>query len=433
MPSIYIEAYGCSASQGEAEIMAGLLEQAGFNIIKNKKYADLIIVVTCYVKSPTEHRILFRIKQLQEIYPEKKLIIAGCMPEGLYNIVFDTAPEASLASTHHVKEIVQAVKKTLQGKRVEYLGESNEVKLCLPRIRKNPIVDIVPISSGCNSACSYCCVRFAKGKLFSYPKEMIIKEIENSLKQGCKEIWLTAQDTASYGLDNGIKLPELLNEISKIPGNFFVRIGMMNPKNVLPILPDLINSYKNKKIYKFLHLPIQSGDNEILERMNRNYRAEDFLKIVEEFKKNFKFQLWTDVIVGFPGETEEQFENTVKLIKEIKPDWTNVSKFGARPRTPAKDLKQLPSKIISERSEKISKIIKEISLEKNKEWINWEGSVLISKKGKKQNQWLGRNFAYKNILIESKEKLLGKIVKIRIKEAGYSHLRGIPIKGKLYI
>jgi MiaB-like tRNA modifying enzyme len=419
--NIYIEVYGCSASQGEAEIMAGLLEQAGFNIIKNEKYADLIIIVTCYVKSPTEQRILFRIKQIQELYPKKKLIIAGCMPEGLYNIVVDTAPEASLVSTHQIKEIVKAVKKTLQGKRVEYRGESNEIKLCLPRIRRNPIIDIVPISSGCNSACTYCCVRIAKGELFSYPKKMIIKEIENSLKQGCKEIWLTAQDTASYN-ENG--LPELLNEISKISGKFLVRVGMMNPKNVLPILPDLIESYKNEKIYKFLHLPIQSGDNEVLKKMNRGYKVEDFLKIVEGFRKNLRIQLWTDIIVGFPGETEEQFENTIKIIKEIKPDWTNVSKFGARPGTPAKDLKQLPSEIISKRSEKLSKIVKEICLERNKDWLDWEGRILISKKRKNPNEWTGRNFAYKPVLVNSKEKILGKTIKVKIVDNTHSCLIG---------
>ncbi len=426
MPNIYIETYGCSTSQAESEIMAGLLEQAGFNIIKSKKYADLIIVVTCYVKSPTEQRILFRMKKLKESYPNKKLIIAGCMPEGIYRKLVDVFPESSLVSTHHVKEIAQAVKKTLNGKRVEYLGKSKEIKLCLPKIRRNPVIDIVPISSGCNSACSYCCVRFAKGDLFSYPKEMIIKEIENSVKQGCKEIWITSQDNASY-LDKGIKLPELLNEISSIPGKFFVRVGMMNPKNVLPILKDLINSYKSKKIYNFLHLPVQSGDNEVLERMNREYKTEDFLKIVEEFRKNLKIQLWTDVIIGFLGETEEKFENTVKLIKEIRPDWVNVSKFGKRPRTPVKNLKQLPSKIMSKRSEIISKIVRETSLEKNKEWINWEGDVLISKKGKNPSQWMGRNFAYKNILIENKESLLGKFVKLKVKEASHSHLKGVLI------
>lgn len=425
MPNIYIESYGCSASQSEAEIMAGLLEKAGFSVIKNERFADLIIVVTCYVKSNTENKILFRIKQLKDLYPDKKMIIAGCMPEGIYRTIAERFPNASLLSTHHIKDIAQAAKKTLEGKHVEYLGKSEEVKLCLPKIRKNPVIDIVPILSGCNSYCSYCCVRFAKGELFSYPKEMILKEIENSLKQECKEFWITSQDNASYGLDNKSKLPELLDEISAIPGKFFVRVGMVNPKNVLPIASDLIKSYQSNKIYKFLHLPLQSGDNEVLKKMNRGYSVEDFLKIVKEFRKNLNLQLWTDVIVGFPEETEEQFENTIKIIKEVRPDWTNASRFGLRPNTPANNLRQLSPETINERSERMSKIIRNISLERNKEWIGWEGPVLISKKGKEQNQWLGRNPAYKLILIESKEKLLGKFVDVKIKEADYAFLAGI--------
>ncbi|MEM5872247.1 MAG: tRNA (N(6)-L-threonylcarbamoyladenosine(37)-C(2))-methylthiotransferase [Candidatus Aenigmatarchaeota archaeon] len=425
MIRIYIETYGCSASQAESEIMAGLLNEAKFDIAKNESEANLIIIVTCYVKSSTEQKILFRIRELQELYPEKKLIIAGCMPEGIYNKLIKIAPKASLVSTHYVKEIVKAVQKTLEGKRVEYLGKSKEIKLCLPKIRKNPIINIVPISSGCNSACSYCCVKFAKGSLFSYPVEMIIKEIENSLREGCKEIWLTAQDTASYGLDLGnFYLPSLLKEIAKIPNNFFVRVGMMNPKNVLKILPDLIEAYKSNKIYKFLHLPVQSGDNEILEKMNRNYKVKDFEMIVKEFKKNFKFQLWTDIIVGYPGESEEQFKNTINLIKKIKPDYVNISKFGARPKTEASKLKPLPSKIVKERSEIVSSLAKEIFLEKNKEWLDWEGEILISEIGKKPNQYIGRNFAYKPILIESKENILGRLINVKIYDFTSTYLIG---------
>jgi len=426
MSNIYIETYGCSVSQAESEIMAGLLEQAGFNIIKNEKYADLIMIVTCYVKSPTEQRILFRIKQLKESYPNKKLIIAGCMPEGIYKKLVDIAPKAGLVSTHHVKKIAQAVKKTLEGKRVEYLGKSEEVKLCLPRIRRNPVIDIVPISSGCDSSCSYCCVRFAKGNLFSYPKQMITKEIENSVRQGCKEIWITSQDNASY-VYNGIKLPELLNEVSKIPGKFFTRIGMMNPNNVKNILSDLISAYRNEKIYKFLHLPVQSGDNEILKSMNRNYKVEDFEKIVKAFEENFKLQLWTDIIVGYPGETKEQFEKTIKLIKKIKPDWVNVSKFGARPATEAAKLKPLSSHIIKERSKTASELVEKISLEKNKKWIGWEGKILIIERGKKPSQWIGRNFAYKSVIVNENNISLGSILKVKIINALSSGLLGQPL------
>lgn len=423
MSNVYIESYGCSSSQSEAEAMAGLLQQAGYRVLDDEKKADLIILVTCYVKSQTEQKIIFRIRRLQEKYPGKRMIIAGCMPEGIYQRLLEVCPEAGLVSTHHVKEIPKAVKSALEGKKVECLGLSDEVKLCLPKIRKNPLIGIVPISRGCNSACAYCCVRLVKGKLFSYPKEMIIKEVRNSLRQGCKEIWITSQDNASY-----CRLPQLMNDITKIKGNFLVRIGMMNPKNVLPILPDLISAYRNEKIFKFLHLPVQSGDDIILKRMNRGYKVRDFEKIVGEFEKNFRYQLWTDIIVGFPGETEKQFQNTFKLIEKVRPDWVNVSRYGPRPGTPASKMRQLDSDIVNSRSAKLSSLVRNISLEKNRKWIGWEGEILIYKRGKARNQWFGRNFAYKPFSIELKGNNLGKALRIKAVEARRSFIMAEVLK-----
>ena len=417
----YIEKYGCSASIGEAEMMAGLLQQAGFEAINDAKLADLLIVVTCYVKTPTQQRILDRIVQLTNEYPKKKMIIAGCMPEGIYKKLRETNPNASMVSTHHVTDIVPAAKRALDGQRVEYLGKSREVKLCIPKISENPLIDIVPISSGCNSACSYCCVRLSKGKLFSYPKDMILKEIEDSLSRGCKEFWLTSQDNASYGMDSKSSLPKLLNSISLIPGKFRVRVGMMNPKNVLSILPDLKDSYESSKIYKFLHLPMQSGDDSVLGGMNRGYQMRDYMNIIKEF---IGFNVWTDVIVGFPGETDEQFENTMKALKTIRPDYTNISKFGKRPGVSLEGLEDVPLKVVNERSRMVSELTRQISLEKNNCWIGWEGDVLITKKGKSANHWIGRNPAYKLVLVESQECILGEMANVRISRATPWYLAG---------
>jgi len=426
MPNVYIKTYGCSANQSESEIMAGLLEKANYTVVGNVNNADLIIVNTCWVKQVSEQKIIFYLKDIQNKHPDKKIIVTGCAPEAAYKKIVDTSPNASLVSTHHVTKIAQAVQKTLEGKRVEFLGESKEIKLCLPKIRKNPVINIVEISRGCNGNCTYCATKLAKGRIFSFPKEKIIEEIKNSINQGCKELWLTAQDTACYGFDeNGVRLPELIKEITKISGNFFVRSGMMNPNNVLPILSELLSAYRNEKIYKFLHLPVQSGDNEILGKMNRSYRVEDFEKIVKNFEENFKFQLWTDVIVGYPNETKEQFERTIELINRIKPDWVNVSKFGARAETEAAKLKPLPSDVVKERSRIASEVVRKISLEKNKEWIGWTGKILISEKGKKAGQWIGRNFAYKPILIERKENLSGKFTEVEVVGATHSHLVGL--------
>jgi tRNA A37 methylthiotransferase MiaB len=157
--------------------------------------------------------------------------------------------------------------------------------------------------------------------------------------------------------------------------------------------------------------------------MNRNYTVNAFERIVKEFQV-LDHQLWTDVIVGFPGETEEQFNNTLELIKRVKPDWINISKYGSRPNTPASKLEQLDPKIINKRSSILSKIMKEISLEKNKKWFGWKGKILISKRGKEKNQWIGKNIAYKPVIVENKENILGKIINVKITKVEFSHLIG---------
>jgi len=430
MNKIYIETYGCSNNLTESEIMSGLLEKAGFDIVKTPELSDLIIVNTCIVKGPTENKIISRLEHFEDTFPKKKLIIAGCAPEGAYTRFTEAIPTASLLSTHRIKDVARVVQKTFAGQRVEALGETADIKLGLPKIRKNPIVDIVPISTGCNGLCTYCAVRLAKGKLRSYPKDKILREIRESVRIGCKEIWLTAQDTASYGLDKYSEshLPVLLKEIEKIPGNFKVRVGMMNPHHAHPVLSELIEAFNGKKIYKFLHLPIQSGDQAMLHTMNRYYTKTQFEEIVSAFKSAFRVNWWTDVIVGYPEETEEQFMNSVKLIKILKPDYVNVSKFYSRKGTVAANLPQLPSEMIKRRSKIMSDLVNNIALEKNRRWIGWTGDILISEKGKKEGQWIGRNFAYKSILINKSGQLLGQRINVKIRDASPSGLMGWPLK-----
>ncbi len=403
---ISIETYGCSSNQAESEIMAGILEEAGHELVDGG--ADLTIVNSCIVKEPTEAKLLSRLAQING-----RLIVAGCAPEGIYEKIKDVAPNASILSTHHVSKIAEVAADTLEGKQIELLGHSEEIKLSMPRIRKNSVIGIVQIASGCNSACSYCCVRHVKGELFSYPPDDILEEISNAVKNGCREIWITSQDNSCYGFDTGSDLPELLNKVSRIDGKFRLRVGMMNPKNVVQILPELIDSYKSEKIYKFLHLPIQSGSDDVLNRMNRGYNVEDFRKIVSAFREAFpKMQLWTDIIVGFPGETEEDFVATENLLKEVRPDYVNISKYGTRDHAPSKNMKQVPTDVKKQRSRHHTEVVKEIALEKNREWVGWKGEVLITEK--KENRWLGRNFAYKPVFIKSRKELLGKFVGAKI-------------------
>jgi len=425
MTKIHLEVYGCSANVSDSEIATGLLRKAGFKIVKNLEEADLNIIFTCIVKTPTANRMIYRIKKLTET--GKPLIVAGCMPETEREVIEKINPKASLVGVNSVEKIVDVAKEVLDGKKIVLIRSKPKQKVLLPKVRKNSLIDIIQVAQGCLGACSFCETRFARGRLFSYNQEAIIKEIKKALVEGCKEIWLTSQDNSAYGLDSNTNIVELLNKIISIKGEFFVRIGMMNPLHLKRLdLGKLIEIFKDSKIFKFLHLPVQSGSDKVLCDMNRGYTSSDFLNIVSEFRKEIpKLTLATDIIVGFPTESDEDFKETIKLIKSVKPDVVNISRYSQRPGTPAANLKQIDPIIIKKRSTLISEITRKISLERNKKWINWEGYVLVDEK---TDNFVGRNQFYKSIVITSNENLFGKVVKVKITGVRPSCLLGKLIK-----
>jgi len=255
---------------------------------------------------------------------------------------------------------------------------------------------------------------------------MIIEEVRRALADGCREIWITSQDNACYGFDIGLKLTDLLKRILSIEGDFYVRVGMMNPAYVKPMVDDLIECLNNEKCFKFVHLPVQSGSNRILKLMRRMYTVEDYLEIVDRLRSNVdKLSIATDIIVGFPSETDEDFQSTIDLIKEVEYDSVNISKFGARPLTEAAKMKLLPSGIVSERSRVASEIAREVALSRNRRvWLGWSGEVLVDEEGLKPGSLIGRNIWYKPIVLKDDTLSLGARIKVRIVEVYPYHLLG---------
>ena len=416
--NIYFETYGCTANQNDSEIMKGLLAERDFFIVENEKLADIIVLNTCIVKGPTLKKIENRIKH----FSKKKLIVAGCMPEVLSDRIKKLAPKASLISTHHVKDIIKVIKEVINSKIIELIGRSKEVKLCLPKVPKNKIIGITQLAQGCLGNCSYCLVNFVKGKLFSYPQDKILQDIKQNLRAGCKEIWLTSQDNASYGLDKGKnELPELLRKILNLKNRFFIRLGMMNLYFLLPVVDEIIELYKNKKMFKFLHLPIQSGSDKVLKLMNRKYKVKDFIYIIKKFRREIpKLVLSTDIICGFPGESEEDFNKTLSLVQKIKPDIINISKFWPMPGTKAAKMKQISLKEIKKRAIKLMNLHRKIAFDKNNELVGKKVRVFVDSKGF-SDTWIARMINYKIVVLRGKN-LLGKILDVEIKKATSNYL-----------
>ena len=416
---VYVKSFGCSANLADGEVIVGCLSGAGFEVVDEPQDAEILLYNTCAVKSPTENRV---IDILRKAPKDKRLIVTGCLPLINFERLENEVEFDGVAGPAPGAKIVEILRRVAAGEKVVYLLGVSKPSLCLPKIPVNRVVSIVPINYGCLGNCSYCCVHFARGRLRSNPIDEIVERVKQDLVSGAKEVWLTSQDTACYGKDIGTSLADLLRRICEIEGDFFVRIGMMNPNHVTEMLDELVEAYKGGRVFKFLHLPVQSGDDEVLELMNRQYTVEDFKTVVQAFRKEIpRLTLSTDVICGFPGESREAFEHTKKLVREIQPDIVNISKFFSRPRTPAEKMVSLPPKEVKIRSKKIAELSKRISFEKNRTWMTWKGTALFDEKGKGES-WIGRNFAYKPVVVKGGESLIGTFVQVRVVNAFSTYL-----------
>jgi len=397
MAKIFVEAYGCSASFADSEMISGLIVNGGHTLATSSSESDLNLIVTCSVKDTTANKMMYRIKSLKT----KPLIVAGCLAKAEQSNIEKFTENASLLGPNSLGKTLDVINATLMGKKQIALEDSDLSKVGLPKVRLNSAIGIVEIASGCMSECTFCQTKLAKGDLSSYRLGDIVRQIKTEIKEGCKEVWLTSTDNGCYGFDIGTDLPTLVNAVSEIPKDFMIRVGMMNPMYMPRIKQNLIESYDNEKVFKFLHIPVQSGSNKVLNDMKRGHTSETFREIVKKVKERFeKFTISTDIIVGFPSETEEDFQKTITLLDETKPDVVNLSKYSARPGTDAAELKQIDAAEIKRRSKVIFEQINKISLESNKNWIGWKGRVLFDENTEEGIK--GRNYAYKPISVDEK-------------------------------
>lgn len=402
--------YGCTLNKADSDVIRAILLSNGLEESPTEQDADVIILNTCTVKGATEQKILMRIRRLSH----KPLVVAGCMSSANVKLIEKNAPRASIVGPSSITHIHEAAMGAAAGRRLVFLAR--EPKSGLPRIHES-IIARIPIAEGCLGACTFCQTRIARGELMSYSVDGLVKEARRCVTDGFKELQLTAQDTGAYGKDNGTSLAELLEQIDRIDGKFLTRIGMMNPQHLKE--PErLLQAYASDKIYKFAHIPVQSGNDGVLKDMNRFYSVNDFIEAVSSFRRSFpEMTLSTDIIVGFPSESEEAFKDSCALMKKIKPDIVNVSKFTPRPGTVASKMKQLPNKEVKQRSEIMSALCKRIELEKNRELVGKRYTVLLTELSKTTT---GRNINYKQIVVDGK---LGTFIEAKVTSARSNYLK----------
>ncbi len=405
---VYIETYGCTANFDDSNTMKSLIARAGGSICSSPDVADVIIVNTCGVKHTTEQKILHRISALRREFPGKKLVVAGCLAaSGKY--AFE---EADAVIGINSSDIISAIQKP------GYRNISRpSSKITAQKFPISPVTQAIQISTGCLSNCAFCFTKLSRGTLVSEEHDKIIEAARKMIRAGIKEIYLTSQDTGCYGFDRGTNLAELVDDIVRIEGKFMVRIGMANPQHLKRFVRDLLDAMESEKVYKFLHVPVQSGSDKVLRIMKRGHTADDFEGIVRKARKRFpEMSIWTDVIVGHPGEEDEDFEMTVELLKRTVPDHTNISAFSSRPGTEAREMEKVPTDVIKSRTRKLTEVVSRLNLSRNQRWVGWEGEVLVDEYKREKGNWIGRNHAYKPVILKGNFKY-GWMKNIRVVSA----------------
>ena len=391
-PLLAVISQGCAANFGDGEKIARSFASeysVTFGMHESQK-PDAFVLNVCTVKGNAGALKLLR--EALSTAPEAKLFITGCAPKDFREEVAKITDKVVYTSLREL------------GREKEIPAQGRDDKGLL---RESPLVGIVNIEEGCLDACAYCSTRLVKGRLHSYPAADIVQQVKSLVSDGCVEIQLTGQDCGCYGFDTGTNLAELVQQIlAEVPGNYKIRLGMGNPRHMMQYLDDLLKCFEDDRVYKFIHLPVQSGSENILKAMNRKHSANDYVMLAEAFNKFPLFTLSTDLIVGFPGETEQDFQDTLDILEKTRPTVCNITRFVARPNTPAyKMAGAVPDEVKHIRSATLAEAFQRIATENNARWVGQIETVVIEKPGYRKGTYIARNAAYRPVAITSEKPL----------------------------
>ncbi len=371
--TVSILTFGCTYNEGDSDRLRHILTDVGCCLTGSPAEADIVILNTCIVIEKTERKMLRLMREIGE----NRLWITGCLPSARPDIL-NEFPSARVLFPDEIHAVSRTLSSLLSGH-----------------------IAVVQVGPGCLGECSYCITRLARGRIMSIPKMEIISQIRNAVDAGATEIRLTGQDLSAYGRDMGYSaLPSLMHDISMIPGSFRVRLGMMNPATLLPIAREVGEAMRSEKFFSFLHLPIQSGSDEVLVRMKRGYKVQeywDLLSIIREIVPSLS--LATDLIAGFADETEEEFRKTLELVSALRMDALNITRYSYRPGSTVSRIGELPDRIRKDRSRELIRIGYAILKEKKQSLIGKSLEVLITEEGR-PGSVMGRTENYTGVVIE---------------------------------
>ena len=403
----YVESYGCTMNHGEGRELAETMSELGFESGTSAQEADVVVLNTCTVVETTEKHMIARISELRS--QEKKVIVTGCMAKAQPGRISIRLPDSPIISPENYSSFRDIV------------SERYGIQGCPTSVEFSSDA-ILPIAQGCLGNCSYCITKLARGNLHSYDMGSLLNKFNTQVERGSKEILITAQDTASYGRDIGTDLPALLRSMLETKGDYRLRIGMSDPESVKRVHEGIEEQMDDTRLYRFLHIPVQSGSNDILKAMRRKYSVEMFLELVDDIRAAVKdVSIATDIICGFPGESEEDHEKTMQLIRTLKADTVNITRFSPRPGTDAARMTQIHGRISSKRSSELTSLKNETELQNNEAMIGKRFESLATEKGK--DATIFRTGNYRPVIIKNDVKL-GSFAEIEVTEAKPTYLIG---------
>lgn len=423
----YVHSFGCQLNVSDGEKIKGILKEIGFSFTDSPEDSDIIILNTCAVRESAEDRVFGIIGSMKKLKAEKPDLIigvSGCMTAQEKNLerIKKSYPQVDIVlGTSAINSLPGLIYEHLNSNRFAYdISEYADFSCRAEQVRESSFKASVPIMFGCNNFCTYCIVPYVRGRERSRNSQDIIDEVTALVNQGYKEIMLLGQNVNSYGkdLENDMTFPELLREINKIEGDFIIRFMSSHPKDATKELLDTI--LECDKVAKHLHLPVQSGSNSILRAMNRNYTVEKYLETVKYLRERYKdFSLTTDIIVGFPNETDEEFQDTVRLIKQVEYDNIYSFIYSKRSGTKASEISDtIPEEVKSRRMRELLEVQREISDRHYKRFVGKTMRVLADGKSRKHEGFLtGKSNEFIIAEFEGDESLIGSFVNIKVTDS----------------
>ncbi|GAB1860420.1 tRNA-t(6)A37 methylthiotransferase [Camponotus japonicus] len=428
--TIYVKTWGCTHNNSDTEYMAGQLAMYGYNLSDDKLKADLWLLNSCTVKNPAEDQFRNEIEHGKKI--GKHIVVAGCVPQGAPKSSF--LQGLSIIGVQQIDRVVEVVEETLKGNTVRFLHQKKNsgkkmggASLSLPKVRRNPLIEIIAINTGCLNQCTYCKTKHARGELGSYQPEEIVERAKQAFEEGVCELWLTSEDTGAYGRDIGSSLPELLWKlVDVIPDGCMMRVGMTNPPYILEHLDEMAKILRHPKVYSFLHIPVQSGSDQVLADMKREYTRAEFEHTVNFLSERVPgLTIATDIICGFPTETEANFEQTMTLCQKYKFPSLFINQFFSRPGTPAARMPKVPTQEVKTRTKRLSEFFQ--SYEPYQHKVGLLQKVLVTEVSHDKQHYVGHNKFYEQVLIPMEERYMGKMIDVKITEATKFSMKGEPI------